>query len=105
MQDRLTELLVQRGRLLERIAQQRQQVAVQVQPVARTLQVGDRLTDIFTQCKRFALQHPLVVAAAVATVVVLRPAGAWRLASRGLLAWRTWTTLRASLPGLLGRFL
>lgn len=105
MQTRLSELQLQRGRLLERIAQQRRLVALQVQPIARSLQVGDRLADLVSECKRFVLQHPLAVTAAVVVVIVLRPAGAWRLASRGLVVWRTWTALRGSLPNLLSRFL
>lgn len=105
MQERLNELHLQRGRLLERIAQQRQTLAVQVRPIAHTLHVGDRLSDWITQAKLFALQHPLSVAMAVGTVVVLRPARVLRLARRSFFAWRTWTTLRASLPALVARFL
>jgi len=104
MQARLTELQQQRGRLLERIALQRQLVALEMEPIGRALQVGDRISGLVGECKLFLLQHPLAVAAAVVAVVVLRPVRAWRWAGRGLVAWRTWNTLRGSLPTLLSRF-
>jgi hypothetical protein len=105
MQKRLIELQLQRGRLLERIAHQRQTLALQVRPVAHTLHVGDRLSDAMAQCKRFAQEHPLAVAAAVGAVVVLRPGGVLRWTRRGLVAWRTWSSVRSALPGFLARFL
>lgn len=105
MQQRLIELQLQRGRLLERIANQRHVMAVQARPVARALHVGDRMSSFADQCKLFALQHPLAVAGVVAAVVVLRPASVMRWTSRGLFAWRTWANLRTALPGFVARFL
>lgn len=105
MQERLIELQRQRARLLERAAHERRLLAVQLQPVARVLQVSDRLADLFAQCRRFALQHPLAVAAVVGTVLVLRPAGTLRWARRGLVAWRSWNALRGALPTVLSRWL
>lgn len=105
MQERLIELQRQRGRLLERVAHERQLLAVQVQPVAHVLRVGDRLGDLFARCRRFALQHPLTVAAVVGAVLVLRPTGTLRWARRGFVAWRSWNALRGSVPALLSRWL
>lgn len=105
MQKRLIELQLQRGRLLERIANQRHVLAVQTRPVARVMDVGDRVSSFTDQCKLFALQHPLAVTAVVAAVVVLRPGSVMRWTRRGLFAWRTWAGLRSALPGLLARFL
>lgn len=105
MQRRLIELQLQRGRLLERMGQQRRTLAVQVLPVARALQVGERLASLFDRCKQFALQHPLAVAAAVGSVVLLRPSGVLRWTRRGFFAWRTWSAMRGSLPAFLTRFL
>ncbi len=103
MQQRLIELQLQRGRLLERIASQRRGLSQAGAPVAHALRFGDRLSEWAERGKRYALEHPLVVCAAVAALVVLRPTGAARLARRGFLLWRTWTTLRAALPGFLTR--
>lgn len=105
MQKRLIELQLQRGRLLERIAHQRQSLAVQARPVARTLHVGDRVNGWLQQGKLFALQHPLAVAGAVAVVVVLRPTAVLRWTRRGILAWRTWVAVRGAIPGFLTRLL
>lgn len=105
MQERLIELQLQRGRLLERIAQQRRTLAVQTRPVTRALHVGDRLVDGFDRCKWFALQHPLTVTAVVGALVILRPATVMRWARRGFIAWRTWGAMRTALPGFLSRFL
>lgn len=103
MQERLIELQLQRGLLLERIASQRRTLALQMQPVARTLHVGDQLRSWVDQSKLFALRHPLTVTAMVAAVVLLRPAGVLRWARRGFFAWRTVNAVRSALPGFLSR--
>ncbi len=105
MQQRLIELQLQRGRLLERIANQRHALALQTRPVARALRVGDRVSSFADQCKLFALQHPLAVAAVVGAVVVLRPARVLRWTRRGFFAWRTWASVRTALPSFVARFL
>ncbi len=103
MQQRLTELLLERARLQERIAAQRDTLALRTQPLARSLQFGDWLARWWLRCRQFAVEHPLAVAGAVGVIVVLRPAGAWRWTQRGLLVWRTWTSLRKALPAFLAR--
>jgi len=55
MQQRLIELQQQRGRLLERIANQRASLVTQTQPIARLLNFGDRVGEVAAQCKRTAL--------------------------------------------------
>lgn len=101
MQQRLIELRQQRGRLLERIANQRHTLSVHATPVAHTLHFGDRLAEYAEQLKRFALDHPAVVGAAVVTLVVFRPSAVLRWGRRGFGLWRTWTAVRAALPGIL----
>lgn len=103
MQQRLIELQVQRGRLLERIANQRRDLAQASTPVGHALHVGDRLTGLIERGKRFSLAHPVAVGAAVVVLVVLRPAGVLRWSRRGFMFWRTWTTLRAAFPAVLTR--
>jgi len=104
MQKRLIELHQQRGRLLERSATERNALARQWAPLARGIQVGDRIAEGVAQARAFALQHPLAIAAVVAVVVVLRPRGVLRWSLRGVSAWRTWTALRAALPAFLRNF-
>jgi len=96
MQQRLIELQLQRGRLLERIANQREVLARQAAPVTRVLQLGDRLTETIQECKRMALAHPLTLAVAVGVVVVLRPRRALHWAQRGFVAWRSWRVVRSA---------
>lgn len=105
MQKRLNELRLQRGRLLERIAHQRDTLARQAHPLARGLRVGERLDNWFQQCKQVALQHPVAVVTVVGAVVILRPAFVLRWTRRGFIAWRTWLALRRDLPGFLTRLL
>lgn len=103
MQKRLIELHLQRGRLLERIANQRHDLSVQLAPLERAVHIGDRVAAAADQCKVFVLEHPLTVTAAVATVVVLRPRGVLRWTRRALVAWRAWVTVKALLPRFLAR--
>ena len=103
MQQRLIELQLQRGRLLERIANQRHDLAQAGAPVAFALHVGDRISDWIDRGKRFSLAHPVAVGLAVLVLVVLRPTGAVRWTRRGFMLWRTWTTFRATVPAFLTR--
>ncbi len=105
MQERLIELHQQRGRLLERIAQQRQTLALQFEPLRAPLALPERLAQKFRQGQQFVLEHPYVVTTAVLAIAVFRPGFAWRWARRGLVAWRTWRTLRGLLPGAVSDLL
>lgn len=97
MQRRLIELQLERGRLLERIAHQRDALGQQTEPWVRVLHLGDRVADIAGECKRTIIQNPLTTAAVVGAVVVLRPRALLRWAQRGFFAWRSWNTVRAAL--------
>lgn len=96
MQQRLIELQLQRGRLLERIAHQRDALGQQTEPVVRVLQVGDRVADIARECKRIVVENPLTTAAVLGAMVVMGPRAVLRWAQRGFLAWRSWNTLRSA---------
>lgn len=96
MQQRLIELQLQRGRLLERIAQQRDTLAQQTAPVSRVLHIGDRVADIVRDCKRTVIQNPLTTAAVLGAVVVMGPRRVLRWSQRGFLAWRSWNTVRSA---------
>ena len=94
MQQRLIELQLQRGRLLERIAHQRDALGQQTEPVVRVLHLGDRVAGIASECKRTVIENPLTTAAVLGAVVVMRPRAMLRWAQRGFFAWRSWNTLR-----------
>lgn len=101
MQTRLIELHAQRGHLLERIAAQRKALSQQLEPLQGALNVGDRFSRLAQDGKTFVQQNPLAVAAVVALVVVLKPRTVLRWTQRGLVAWRTWSSLRLLIPGFL----
>lgn len=101
MQDRLIELHQQRGRLLERVAVQRNMLSRQLAPLQGLLNVGDRAARVAQDGKAFALQHPWAIAAVVAAVVIFKPRSVLRWAKRGLSAWRAWHSLQVLVPGFL----
>ncbi len=96
MQQRQIELQLQRGRLLERIAHQRDTLGQQTEPVVRVLHVGERVADIAEQCKRTVIENPLTSAAVLGALVVIRPRAVLRWTQRGFIAWRSWNTLRSA---------
>ena len=94
MQQRLIELQLERGRLLERIAHQRAALARHAQPVTHVLQLGDRAAAAATQARNFASAHPLALALGVGVLIALRPGAALRWARRGFILWRSWGAAR-----------
>ena len=100
---RLNELHQHRGRLLERIARQRQEIAEAMLPVEAALATTDRV--IARVCAGFAYvkARPLIVVAAVAVLLTLKARRTLRWARRGFIAWRTWRSLRGRLLFLWAR--
>ena len=101
MQKKLIELHQQRGRLLERIASQRQVLLQQMAPLQAALDVSDRTTRLVQDAKAFVQNHLLGVALTIAAIVVFRPRTVLRWTRRGLFAWRTWRGLHTLVPGFL----
>ena len=98
MQTRLIELHQQRGRLLERIAHQRQTLASQVAPLLRPLSLPGRVAAALRDTGSFVLQHPYLLGTAALSVLVLKPGFVLRWARRGVFAWRAWRSLRRLVP-------
>ncbi len=104
MNQSLTDLYLQRGRLLERIASQRATLAWQLVPLQNASDAGSRVMAMLRGGVQYLKSHPLPVALAVLALVLLKPRRALRWAGRGLFLWRSWRALRAWLPeSLLGR--
>ena len=95
MNPKLLELATRHGALQARIAEQRRQLAQHVRPLEAALAKGDTVLDGVDWLKH----HPAAVGAAVAAVVVARPARAWRWARRGFFLWRGWSAIRSKLAG------
>jgi hypothetical protein len=100
MNQQLIDLAVQRGRLLERISNQRQQLGQQLLPLGSTLRTADRAVTAIRNGSTYVKQHPEVVTVAVAVLVVLQPRRVWRWTRRGFFAWRSWRMLRVQLADL-----
>lgn len=101
MQPRLIELHQQRGRLQERIAQQRASLRQQLAPVRGVLEVPQRILKVKQEGIALARKHPLIVGGVIVALVVLRPRTVLRWAGRALGAWRTWRSVSGMIPGFL----
>ena len=104
-QARLIELHTQRGRLLERISHQRQVLAREVEPLIAPLALPAKLAGVFDATRIFVREHPYLVGTTVAAIVVFKPRFVWRWTQRGLLAWRTWRSLRGLVPAFVSTLL
>lgn len=98
----LADLHEQRGRLLERIAGQRIALGQQLAPFQRASDTGEQLFTLLQSAVQSLKRHPLPVLAGVTALIVLRPRRAWRWLGRGVGMWRSWRTLRAWLPSVMG---
>lgn len=93
------DLLVQRGRLLERISQQRDHLARQIAPLAQSVSTVEHLLERARATLQHLQQHPQPALLVAALFVLLGPKSALRHARRALLLWRSWRWLK----GWVGR--
>ena len=96
MNEKLLELAARRGALGVRIAGQRQTLAREADALSGVFSAGDTVLRGVDWLK----QHPVVVGAAVAGAVVVRPRRALRWAQRGFFVWRGWRAMRNTLSRL-----
>lgn len=82
---------VERGRLLERIAMQRQQLGVQTRPLAQHLAWADQAVDLGRAGINWIKAHPEAVAAGVALLFIRKPLRYLSWAGTG---WKLWRRLR-----------
>lgn len=101
-------LAEQRGRLLERIAQQRAVLQVQWAPLQRTADQGDRVIAAARGAQRYVQAHratfTLALAVTCAAFVLVKPGRSFRLLKRGFVVWRGWRALQSAqvfVPGSL----
>lgn len=94
MKQKLIDLAVQRGRLLERSAMQRDMLRQQLQPVVGAMQRTDRTMATLRHGTDYLLTHPGMLVSAAAAVIILRPQRIWRWTKRGLLVWSVWRKAR-----------
>ena len=91
------ELARRKERLIARAAVQRETIADAFRALERPIGVIDRAVA----ATRFLREHPVVVGAVVAALVVFRRRSLVGLVTRGVAAWRLWRSL-SSWRGRLG---
>lgn len=94
MQQRINELHLRRGRLLERIDGQRTALTVELRPVVSALGTTDQLLARLRAGSDYLKQHSGIVALAGIVLVAAKPSRIWRWTRRGLFVWQSWRTLR-----------
>ena len=95
MNQQLNDLHLRRGRLLERIANQRAALSEQVEPVHAALDRTDDVLGRVYAAVYYLKTHPVGVAAlALVTVYLVKPGRAWRWSARAFSAWQTWRLMR-----------
>lgn len=88
---------IQRGRLLERISQQRAALAVDLAPVVGILDTTDQIIQGADKTRRWIGENPLIAGTAVIVFVIWRPRGVLKLAKKGIVGWKTWRLMRRLL--------
>ena len=79
---------LQRGRLLERISQQRAALALELAPVVGVLTTADQVIDGAEKTRRWIGENPLISGILVIGLLIWRPKGALKLAKNGAVGWR-----------------
>ncbi len=92
---------VQRGRLLERISQQRQALSLSNAPIVDALNTADQVVAGAERTRQWLKENPLVVGLGLFVLVIWRPKGVLKLARNGVLGWRTLRMIRQKLGAVL----
>ena len=104
MNNRLSELHLQRGRLLERVASQRYQLGQQAQPVCLVLAKTDHVLSSLKRATDYVKQHPSVAGAlGIGALFLLRGSRARKWAVRAFAGWQIWRSVSARIQEFSGR--
>lgn len=102
------DLVAQRRRLLEKIAQQRTELQAQWAPLHQVAIKGDRVIAVIGHAQRYVQAHRaafvLVFSVACAVLVLVKPGRSLRLLKNGFLLWRGWRAVQSAqrlVPGSL----
>ena len=88
---------LQRGRLLERITQQRAALAIELAPVAGALNTADQVIAGAEKTRRWIGENPVIVGIGLVALLIWRPKGALKLAKNSMVSWRTLRLIRRLL--------
>ena len=103
MNKALLALYLERGRLQERIAQQRtafgMQLGTQLVPLQNATVAASKVLAAGRMGFEYLRVRPWVVAGVLAAVFVLRPKGSFLLARRAWVLWRGWRVVGSFASG------
>ena len=88
---------VQRGRLLERIAQQRVALGAELAPVVAYLNTADAVVEGAEKTRRWIGENPVIASAGLVALIIWRPRGALKLVKNGAVGWRALRLIRRLL--------
>ncbi len=88
---------IQRGRLLERITQQRSALAIDWAPAVNVLNTADQVIEGAERTRRWIGENPIIAGIALVALIIWRPKGALKLAKSGAIGWRTLRLIRRLL--------
>lgn len=88
---------VRRGRLLERISQQRVALAVELAPVVGVLTTADQVVNGAEKTRRWISDNPLIAGVGLVALLLWRPRGVLKLAKNSAVGWRALRLIRRLL--------
>jgi hypothetical protein len=97
MNRRLDELLIERGRLLERVTTQRYFLRQELIPVCQALGAVDRGIAKANSIGRYIKSHPSLAILALAALFFMKSRRPLQWAKRGFFVWQSWRALRDRL--------
>ncbi|MDR2112787.1 MAG: YqjK-like family protein, partial [Candidatus Accumulibacter sp.] len=100
MSRRFDELLLRRGRLIERIAGQRAALRRDSEPVARALGKVDFAIAGVRSGIGYLRRHVLTASAVAGVFLIFRGKASLRWAGRAFSLWQSWRALRNALLNL-----
>ncbi|MFT3962433.1 YqjK family protein [Propionivibrio sp.] len=103
MNRRLDDLLLQRGRLLERIAGQRDALRRDFAPLAAALGKIDVAVAGVRAGVNYLRRHALAASAVAGAFMLFKGKAALRWGARAFSLWKSWRVLQSTLLNLSGR--
>jgi hypothetical protein len=103
MNRRIDELFLRRGRLIERIAGQREALRRDFEPVTAVLGKVDFAVAGVRLGAEYLRRHALVTSAAAGVFLIFKGKAALRWAGWAFSLWKSWRALESALLKLRGR--
>lgn len=103
MNRQLDDLLLQRGRLIERIASQRAALRNDFVPVSAVLDKADAAVSGVRSCVDYVRRHPVLVSAVAGTLLIFKGKTMLRWGGKAFSLWQSWRLVQDTLLGMGGR--